>query len=72
MTDHILHELIYFSHTKQDKNLEQHTLLAVHGAEALPLSLELVSVVALSGVAVDRDPTVDPGVLFDLLLPLEV
>ena len=62
MTDRILHKLIYFSHTKQDKNLVQHILLAVQGAEALPLSLELISVVALSGVAVDHDPRVDHGV----------
>ena len=62
MTDRILHKLIYFPHIKQDKNLVQHTLLAVQGAEALPLSLELISVVALSGVGVDHDPRVDPGV----------
>ena len=44
----------------------------MQGAEALPLSLELVSVVALSGVAVDRDPRVDLWCEFDLLLLLEV
>ena len=62
MTDRILHQLIYISHIKQDKNLVQHTFLAVQGAEALPLSLELISVVALSGLGVDHDPRVDPGV----------
>ena len=72
MTDRILHKLIYLLHIKQDKNLVQHTLLAVQGAEALPLSLELISVVALSGVAVGRDPRVDLWCEFDLLLLLEV
>ena len=72
MTDNILHKLIYFFTYKQDKSLVRHTLLAVQGAEALPLSLELVSVVALSGVAVGRDPRVDLWCEFDLLLLLEV